>query len=441
MVETVSISPVTIYSHWNPNKHEWCSNYELANLWPGLKQKGWQTRDFVIKLQMIMSKNTSAFPLTFEPYNPDSTQGFYLIFYGGSSPILEHHGLAVLDPKIADKINQGHLKLLIAFTHETFDTGICTREWFGHFCNKLTALGITRHKSVVILTGTSWSSRFVNDQRCEFVFYPWFEADLQTSFLIANKSPTVIDLGQKQKHFINLNQVIRPHRFLMVMYLSYRNIAQHGNVSWHNANCLSWKEIITSKGFGQVGLNWLAQIDRHDRTSIGFMNFLQTVNVLDSIQLDDVTAAMGNSGPHNGPTWVGGDHLYASSWVDLVSETHCELYGDVFATEKSFKPMAHGLPFVFWASRNHLHLIKKLGYQSFPDLFKEDYDTMPAGIDKLVCVADKIIEFCVRPDLMELAKSPSVQERLKFNQDLFWGKNHAQQIGQLLHQAWSQPSA
>jgi hypothetical protein len=176
-------------------------------------------------------------------------------------------------------------------------------------------------------------------------------------------------------------------------------------------------------------------LENFDRGSMDFVRFLDAAHVLDSIDLDDVYG--GQAAPKQSVVWTGGKEYYLSSWIDLVSETHCELYGDVFLTEKSFKPMAYGLPFVLNASQHSLNLIQQLGYLTFPELFDESYDTMPSNMHKLAMIGDQIVSFCQDPNKLHLLKNhPDLLAKLQYNQDLFWNKNHAQQLGDLLHQAW-----
>lgn len=430
---------IAIYSHWDHRGGIFKSNYEKENFWPANQKTVWITSQFLGKLQIIFGQNTSDYRLAVQDYT-ESSQGYLLIFYGSSAPILEHHGLAFVTREQVQKCNQGSLKLLIVFVHETFDSKISTREWFGNFCNKLSVLGLVRPSSVVILTGTKFTADTSFDHRCEFVYYPWFEADLQASLKLTNKSPNVIDFERKQKHYINLNLAIRPHRFLMVMYLMYRHVHEHGHISWRNPQAHSWREILNSHGFDHCDFSWIKQLDRFGHGNTSFLNFVTNMGVLNSLELDQVN--FNDTGAHNGMTWHGAQEFYCDSWIDLVNETHCELYGDVFLTEKTFKPLAYGLPFVLNASRNSLDLVRQLGYESFPELFNENYDSMPASMNKIAAIGEEVVAFCTQPDRLNRMKTdPGIRTKLQHNQDLFWKKNHAQQLGQLLHQAWARGHA
>lgn len=425
---------IQIVSHWDTDSSTWASNYEKENFWPGAQHKVWITSQFIDKIKLIFDDNQSPYSVTINDLTETST-GYYLIFCGTSAAITEHHGLAFLTPNVVDQCNQGQMKLLIVFTHETFDSRISTHEWFRSFCNKLSLIGITKPHSVVILTGTKFVPRLNFDHRCEFVFYPWFEADLQTSLKGQQVSPDPINFDLKNKHYINLNLAIRTHRFLMVMYLIYRGVKSHGNISWKNPDRRTWQELLGSYGYDHQDFSWKKQLENFDRGNMDFVRFLDAAHVLDSIDLDDVYG--GQAAPKQSVVWTGGKEYYLSSWIDLVSETHCELYGDVFLTEKSFKPMAYGLPFVLNASQHSLNLIQQLGYLTFPELFDESYDTMPSNMHKLAMIGDQIVSFCQDPNKLHLLKNhPDLLAKLQYNQDLFWNKNHAQQLGDLLHQAW-----
>jgi hypothetical protein len=434
-------NPIQIFSHLDCVSGSWKSNYELANFWPSWQQPAWSTSNFVTKLQMSWAHSRNNYPVEIIDYN-NNDHGYYLIFHGSSTQIEEHHGLAFLTPDIVKKCNQGTLKLLIVFVHETFDSTVSTREWYSKFCSKLTMVGIKKSNSVVILTGTKFFKELHYDNRCELIYYPWFELDLQTSFKIINGVCPDIDFDKKNKYYINLNRAIRPHRFLMVMYLKYRNVLNCGNVSWNNPNCLSWHEILAGPGFDQQGVSWVGQLDKFGYYCSSFLDFVSAINVLDSMQLDDLSQEYLMNGAHHGPTWCGAEEYYTTSYIDLVNETHSELYGDIFLTEKTFKPMAYGLPFIFNSGRNHLALVKQLGYQSFPELFNEQYDTMPTSMEKLGIIGEEVVQFCVDPNKLNLLKnSPEILEKLKFNQNLFWNRNHPQELGKLLHNAWNKNCA
>lgn len=411
--------------------HTWQSNYEYHNYLPPGECKPWLTSFFTDDIDQIFTSSPgkySRYSVEIDEYD-DTKDGYYLIHYGNSYYISDNSGMKFLTPEIIDKCNRGSIKLLIAFVYETFDKGISLTQWACNFFQVLTQAGITRANSVVILTSTVTDNLSVLDQRCKFIYYPWFE--LRFQIMVKNKHftpgrivPQAGDFSKKTKHFINLNLGMRRHRFLMILYLMRLQVDRYGHISWFNPNNLSWKEILT--GHEE---NELAEFSG----KYGFYYFIKIVNILRTIPLDYLTLDVSDISP-----WLGGTEFYNSAWIDLVSETHCDLNGDVFLTEKTFKPIAYGLPFIFNATKNHLSCVKQLGYVSFPELFEEQYDTMSYSMEKIAEVGNQISVFCQDREKVNLIKnSTEIHDKLVYNQNLFFNKNHAELLGKLLYDAWN----
>jgi hypothetical protein len=419
-----------ILSHKNLDSGLWQSNYEYHNyMSPILSRPSWTTSSFTDTLTQICNNNS----IEIDQYD-DTKDGYYLIHYGLPSAMLENYGMGFLTPTMIEKCNQGSLKLLVVYVWETLDSmGPSLKEWFWNFCGLITRLGITRSDSVTILTSTAISRHPHHDNRCKFVYYPWFEAAFQLNLKQEHiePNPTLCqpgDFSKKDKLFINLNLSIRPHRFVMILYLMYLKLDHFGHVSWLNPNNLSWDEILNilpeHNRFG-----WQAQLGKHLPE---FLYFIKQTKILKSMSLDNLQMNQAHAA-----AWRGAGEFYQTAWVDLVSETHCELYGDVFLTEKTFKPMAYGLPFIFNASENHLHQVRQLGYLSFPELFGEHYDTMPSGVEKIQEIANQVYMLRADPAKLILLKhAENIREKIIHNYNLFWGKNHAYQLSKLLHDAW-----
>lgn len=67
------------------------------------------------------------------------------------------------------------------------------------------------------------------------------------------------------------------------------------------------------------------------------------------------------------------DYFYNTTFCSVITETYLE-QGDPFFTEKVFKPIAFGHPFLLCASDQSLFLLKELGFETFPEIFDESYD-------------------------------------------------------------------
>lgn len=428
-IKTTNPPIIQISSHWNANKNIWQSNYEQHNFWTQ-RHTVWKTGQFINQLEEIFRRHHSGYQLDIKDFDQES-RGYYLIHYGKSLQVTENHGMGFVTPDIVDKCNQGQLKLLIAYCFETFDGMTSFKEWYWKFCELLVELGVTRNNSVVILTSTALSSIPTRDSRCQIIYYPWIEALIQCEMLKNLPAAPPIELNKKQKRFINLNMRPRTHRYLMLSYLIYRQVIDQGYVSWNNDNIQSWREMLQNHSHDYF--SWYGQLSRYNTD---FFHFVMGNKIIKNMHLDRATWDEATQ------VWIGPTECYQMACVDLVNETHFELYGDVFLTEKTFKPIAYGLPFIFNASQGHLKQVKNMGYESFPELFDEAYDDMPGSVEKIAAVGDQIVDFCTSNHKVRLLETSSeILEKLKYNQNLFWTKNHAEELGKLLWTAWNQDRA
>ena len=79
---------------------------------------------------------------------------------------------------------------------------------------------------------------------------------------------------------------------------------------------------------------------------------------------------------HNDHSLAVDDH-YANAYFNLVLETHFDADGSggTFLTEKTFKPIKNGQPFVLVAPVGSLQCLRDLGYRTFDSVLDNSYDT------------------------------------------------------------------
>lgn len=65
--------------------------------------------------------------------------------------------------------------------------------------------------------------------------------------------------------------------------------------------------------------------------------------------------------------------LYDNTFVDLVVESHVA-GRTFFPTEKTFRPIILGKPFIIFGSRNYLAYMRQMGFQTFWEHWDESYD-------------------------------------------------------------------
>lgn len=69
---------------------------------------------------------------------------------------------------------------------------------------------------------------------------------------------------------------------------------------------------------------------------------------------------------------------YLASYFNIVLETHFDVDGSggAFLTEKTFKPIKHGQPFVIVGAPGSLATLRQLGYRTFDSVVDPTYDTI-----------------------------------------------------------------
>jgi hypothetical protein len=68
------------------------------------------------------------------------------------------------------------------------------------------------------------------------------------------------------------------------------------------------------------------------------------------------------------------DYLFTDSYWNIVMETYLNATGGVFLTEKTFKPIKYGQPFVILGTTGSLAYLKEQGYKTFSPWIDESYD-------------------------------------------------------------------
>ena len=100
--------------------------------------------------------------------------------------------------------------------------------------------------------------------------------------------------------------------------------------------------------------------------------------------------------PEQLPAWVDGivvKEQYLDTWFSLVSETVFESPAS-FRTEKFYKPVIAGHPFVICANTGFYRDLHNLGFRSFNHLIDERFDVIINGKDRIDRVVDTVKWLC-----------------------------------------------
>lgn len=88
---------------------------------------------------------------------------------------------------------------------------------------------------------------------------------------------------------------------------------------------------------------------------------------------------------HLNPQW------YHHTWYSLVVESW--QHGPTFVTEKTFKAMQYGHPFLLLAQQGALKLLKQYEFNTFPALFDESYDDEPNQLVRMKKIIEQVDQF------------------------------------------------
>lgn len=84
--------------------------------------------------------------------------------------------------------------------------------------------------------------------------------------------------------------------------------------------------------------------------------------------------------------------IYRKSYFHIVIETHFDADGSggVFLTEKTFKPLKFGQPFLIAGTAHSLKLLRSLGYNTFDHVLNNEYDSIEDNTERWKCLSSEI---------------------------------------------------
>lgn len=174
-----------------------------------------------------------------------------------------------------------------------------------------------------------------------------------------------------EKLFLNYNRRMntRPHRLMIAAVLIERNLIDDGLVS-----------VGELKSIGEHFTHHMRSLMPQISDDIIEKTYALSNRSWDNSDLTENLAVDLNIDDHR------------RTFVSLVSETLCDDQVD-FLSEKIFKPIAIGHPFILNGSANQLQHIKNLGYKTFDRWWSEEYDTINDRQQRIQCIADLLVEF------------------------------------------------
>ncbi len=181
--------------------------------------------------------------------------------------------------------------------------------------------------------------------------------------------------------YVMLNGRLRPHRKALIDELRERNLLDHA--LWTNLNA-----------HVEMGFTSALQVAQ-----------TQPIRLLpEEYEIPRALPNMATAPEHAfckhhlfGNTW--GDaivnyRIYRDSWFSIVTETIFD-YPHTFRTEKIWKPILMGHPFVVAANRGYLRDLRAAGFKTFDTLVDEHYDLIDRPDVRIGRIVDSVEWLCL----------------------------------------------
>ena len=268
------------------------------------------------------------------------------------------------------------------------------------FLNELKSKGININRLIVVKNDSSriglHKIRYDN-YTLNTIFFPHFFLSTYNHMKGYIVNNWVKETIQPDKKFLCLNRRMYHHKYKIIEELFNRGLLKDTRFTWVDNFVPPNK--ISKKLISELNIN---------------------INEFDGIQLEGDVMYGSKLSYHDEFLFTINPEWYYRSKVDIITETILD--GDALhITEKTFKAIYLGLPFVISASKGHLKSLRDMGFKTFNSVINEDYDDM-SGKDKIKKIIDSAEELC------NIYNTKEVLEICRFNQELYLNSEYRKQI-------------
>lgn len=324
--------------------------------------------------------------VNYQVYTEIDQPYFYLIHTRGVQYFeVSNYGLRCLDKKVLQDIRQNRCHLLIDNLSEGM-TGTTTNSDLAILDRWINEVNLPP-ENVTLFTGNLKAS-LANTFKFNVEAYCGMEDIFQSK----NFADEVIEFRPiKDKYlFLNLNRRPADHRACFLAELLDNDLFDKGLNSFnfldYNLKNARAYDINLAESFTKLRVMGKRELDHsHDRP---------VVNEIDPM-------------------------LYSSTFISTVTETLCQS-DSLMITEKTFRSIAVGHPFMIIGSSGTLAELQKMGYVTFNKWLNEDYDKTDNLKDKLSIIVENLQMFAAMP-LHELS-----DVRQQMNEIVRYNKQHLQ---------------
>lgn len=213
-------------------------------------------------------------------------------------------------------------------------------------------------------------------------------------FWLKHREKSEIINYNPDKLFLSYNRMPRTHRLLLLTLLNRHNLIDKGVVSLGNVTDATLH-------------NFQNYHYPEAQTSASDLSFLKSIS---NTSPDGRNLVSENPAPE-----ITEDH-YPTTFVSLVTET---LTKGLFFSEKIYKPVLIGHPFILIGAKNQLAKFKEFGFKTFSQWWDESYDNLDSEYERIEKAVRIVVELNKKSseELIQIRKE--MTPILVHNQQLF----------------------
>lgn len=208
----------------------------------------------------------------------------------------------------------------------------------------------------------------------------------------------------RAKTYVCLNNMPRTHRYALVAYLHAKGFDQKG-----------WLSCLTKLNEEYVEHVWA---DVRALTSHFPITRDQFDSMLHAVPLEADTSSSTARGELSGR--LGGNDMYASSYVSIVTESEFGSGEKIRLTEKIYKPIANLQPFILFGPPGALKLLQDAGFKRQHPIIDESYDELTDPVERFTALLEHIHRFCAMSDAEWGTLNTELSDILQYNYDWIW---------------------
>jgi hypothetical protein len=201
-----------------------------------------------------------------------------------------------------------------------------------------------------------------------------------------------------KKDYINLNRMARVHRCILMQKIIDNKLLDNGYNTWANT---SWSKDSHSCKYSSNLFNIYTKLNPN--TTIRD----QTYDILDCEYIGD-----------DNPTLQTPIEFCKKTFIYLVTETHID-NDNFFISEKTYKPIAIGMPFIVLGNPGTLAHLREKGYATFSDWIDESYDKDLPIEERIDIIVQNLIRISKMSDIEKINIRRQMNEICEHNLNLY----------------------